>query len=180
LTAYKRSRISVLFLLSILLVPGFSESMLGQEERGTVKADSLPVYAGMSTDSDVVATLARGKMLRIMLSVTNGDGMWCSVSDIDSSARLGFVRCEQLDRQNVPSTAASGTGALSSVPFDPVFSTQPRSRAQEGWAVAASAILSEAAPKSMHWIIRATPRSRMLQRREVYTAGFCWARCCWD
>ena len=142
MTAYKRSCISVLLLLSILLVPRLSVSMLGQEERGTVKVDSLSAYAEMSTDSDVIATLARGKVVRITLSVTNGDGIWCSVSDIDSAAKLGFVRCEELDRQNVPSTAASGGGALSSVPFDQASSSQPRSRAQEGWALAASAILS--------------------------------------
>ena len=105
MAAYWRSRISVLFLLSLLQVPAFPRPLLGQEERGTVKVDSLPVYAEMSTDSDIVTNLARGKSLRITLSITTGDGMWCSVSEIDGSAKLGFVRCQDLDRQNVPSTA---------------------------------------------------------------------------
>jgi len=96
LTARKRSGMSVLLLFSALLVPGLSDSTLGPQERGTVKVDSLPVYAEMSTDSDIVATLVRGKLVRITLSITNGDGSWCSVSNIDSSARLGFVRCEEL------------------------------------------------------------------------------------
>lgn len=142
LTAFKRSRISVLFLLSILLVALIPDSMLGQEERGTVKADSVPVYAEMSKDSDIVATLTRGKLVRITLSVTTGDGSWCSISDIDSSAKLGFVLCEELDRQNAPSTAVSGFGTLSSVPADQVLPSQPPSHAQERWALAASAILS--------------------------------------
>ena len=142
LTAGKRTGMSVLVFLSILLVPGFSDAVQGQEERGTVKVDSLAVYAEMSADSDVVATLARGKQVRITLSITNGDGTWCSVSDIDSKAKLGFVRCEELDRQNAPSTAVSGAGVLSSVPFDPATSNHARSRAQERWALAASAILA--------------------------------------
>ncbi len=142
MTADKRSGMSILLLFSILLVPGFADSILGQEERGTAKVDSLPVYAQMSTDSDIVTTLARGKLVRVTLSATNGEGSWCSISDIDSSTKLGFVRCDGLDRQNVPSTAASGTGALSTVPFDAASSNQPRSRAQERWALAASAILS--------------------------------------
>ena len=142
MTVSSRYRLSVLLLLSILLVPGFSVSVLAQEETGTVKVDSLPVYGEMSTDSNIVTTLARGKRVRVTLSATNGEGSWCSISDIDSSAKLGFVRCEGLDRQNVPGTAASGTGMLSSVPFDPASSNQPRSRAQERWALAASAILS--------------------------------------
>jgi ankyrin repeat protein len=142
LTAYSRSRISIPILLSILLLPAFPHSLSGQEERGTVKVDSLPVYAEMSTDSDVVSTLARGKLLRITLSITTGDGMWCSVSDVDSRAKLGFVRCQDLDRQNVPSTAASAGGVLSSLPFDAASSSQPRSHAEEGRALAASAILS--------------------------------------
>ena len=142
MTAGKRTGMSVLVFLSILLVPGFSDAVQGQEERGTVKVDSLAVYAEMSADSDVVATLARGKQVRITLSITNGDGTWCSVSDIDSKAKLGFVRCEELDRQNAPSTAVSGAGVLSSVPFDPATSNHARSRAQERWALAASAILA--------------------------------------
>lgn len=142
MTAYKRSGISVFAFFSILMVFSFADLMQGQEERGTVRVDSLPVYMEMSSDSDVVATLVRGKSVRITISVTNGDGVWCSVSDIDSMAKLGFVRCEGLDRQNAPSTAATGVGVLSSVSGSPVSSNQSWSHAQEGWAVAASAILS--------------------------------------
>lgn len=114
-----------------------------------MKADSLPIYAEMSPDSDVVTTLSRGKLVRITLSVTNGDGTWCSISDIDTAKKLGFVLCNELDRQNVPSTAASGFGALSSAPFDSTSSNQRPSRAQQRWAIAASAILSTADHESL-------------------------------
>lgn len=143
LPRHKQSRVSVL-LLAILFFPGFLPATLGQDERSTVKAETLSVYAEMSTDSEVVSTLARGKSVRITLSVTNGDGTWCSISDIDSSAKLGFVRCDQLDRQNVPSTAASGIGTLSPAPYDSTSSNQRPTRPQQRWAMAASAILSSA------------------------------------
>ena len=74
--------------------------------------------------------------------MTNGDGSWCGISDIDGSAKLGFVRCDELDRQNVPSTATSSGGILSYAPVDGAFANQLRSRAQERWALAASAILA--------------------------------------
>ena len=142
LTAYKRSGACALILFSALLIPGSSKAMLAQEESGTVKGDSLPVYAKMSTDSDVILTLPHGQSVRITLSITNGGATWCSISDSISGAKLGFVHCEDLDRRNVPSTAASGTGALSTVPFDPLSSHQPPSRAQGRWALAAAAILA--------------------------------------
>ena len=137
----KRSRVSTPFFLSILMVFGFPDSILGQSERGTVKADSLPVYAEMSTESDVVATLSHGKTVTITFSVTDGKVTWCTVSDIDSSKKLGFVPCNELDRQNVPSTASAGSGGLSYLPFDPAANGMP-SRAQQHWALAASAILA--------------------------------------
>jgi len=116
--------------------------MRAQFGGGTVNADSVPVYATMSADSDVVSTLSRGKKVSVTFSVTNGDGAWCGVSDIESSQKLGYVHCNQLDRENIPSTAAGGTGALSSFPTASALANQPPSREQIRWAVAASAILS--------------------------------------
>jgi len=112
-------------------------SLAAQEERGTVKADSLPVYSEMSSDNDPVTTLPHGTSVRITLSITNGGGSWCSVSSIDTSEKLGYVRCDGLDRQNAPSTAASGGGVLSPSPT----LSHPPSREQKAWAIAASAIL---------------------------------------
>jgi ankyrin repeat protein len=128
----------VLLFLAILQLLA-ARLALAQDVRATVKADSVPVYASMSAESDVVSTLPRGKAVRITMSVTGGDGTWCSISAIDSAARLGYVRCDQLDRQIAPSTATSSGGTLSSAP---TFANQSPSRAQERWAFAASAILA--------------------------------------
>jgi len=96
----------------------------------------------MSADSDVVATLAPGKSVRITFSVTNAGGAWCKVADVDSAEKLGYVRCNGLDRQNVPSTVAAGPGAALSAPVYQGSNNGTPSRAQQRWAIAASAILS--------------------------------------
>jgi hypothetical protein len=140
LTAPKRSGIYAGLVVSVVL--GFPGLIPGQDERGTVKPESMPVYSEMSVDSDIVTTLTRGKVVRITLSVTNGDGVWCSISDTDTAQKLGYVRCNELDRQNVPSTAVAGAGGLSYGSFDPASANATPSRAQEHWAIAASAILS--------------------------------------
>ena len=138
MTAVSRTLVSVLASLLVSLPFLTAESLAAQEERGTVKADSLPVYSEMSSDNDPVTTLSHGASVRITLSVTNGGGSWCSVASIDTSEKLGYVRCEGLDRQNAPSTAASGAGALSTSPA----LSHPPSREQKAWAIAASAILA--------------------------------------
>jgi hypothetical protein len=122
-----------------LLVLTASSSAAAQDERGTVKNDSLQVYAEMSAESESVATLAHGSVVRIGLSVTNADGRWCSVSSIDTSAKLGFVRCDGLEIQNMRSTAAPAGGAV----VQPLSSSSKApARAQKEWALAASAILA--------------------------------------
>ena len=113
-------------------------SAAAQEQRGIVKSDSLQVYSQMSRDSEQVTTLARGTSVRIALSITNGEGSWCSVSNVDTSEKLGYVRCDGLERQNAPSTAVSGSGALSM--SSGTF--HPPTREQKAWAIAASAILA--------------------------------------
>jgi len=136
---FKQSGLTIAVSLCFLFA--FSGPALAQDERGTVNVESLSVYAQMSADSDVVATLARGKTVRVTLSITNGDGMWCSVSDIETSTKLGYVRCESLDRQNAPSTAASGAGGIAVASGS---ANEHPTRAQQRWAIAASAILSGA------------------------------------
>lgn len=123
-------------ILLCFLIPG---SMWAQDERGTVKADSLQVYSKMTADSDVVATLTQGTSVRITLSVTNGEGSWCSISKVDTTEKLGFVHCDELERVNAPSTAAAGGGPAVSAPS---LASRPVSRAQKAWAIAASAILA--------------------------------------
>jgi hypothetical protein len=83
---------------------------------GTVKSDSLSVYSEATKDSDVVLTLAQGTVVRVGLSVTTEDGMYCSIFNADTSAKLGFVHCDGLDRQYVPSTTADSSETVSSAP----------------------------------------------------------------
>lgn len=88
-----------------------------QDDRSTVKTDSLRVYSEMSTESDVVLTLARGTVVRVGLSVATDGGRWCSVSSGDSSAKLGFVRCDGLEMGD--GTAPEGATAQPSISRSP-------------------------------------------------------------
>lgn len=110
-----------------------------EQERGTVKADSLQVYSGMSADSDNVATLTRGTAVLIRLSVTNDEGSWCVISGAGASEKLGFVRCDGLDRPNAPNRAVIPGGT---VLFTAPFPSQTPSPVQRSWAIAATAILA--------------------------------------
>ena len=85
---------------------------------GTVNSDSLPIYSETTKESDVVLTLTRGTVVRVGLSVTTGEGMFCSVFNADTSEKLGFVHCDGLDRQIVPSTAADSSEAALTTPVE--------------------------------------------------------------
>jgi hypothetical protein len=86
-----RCALIALFLLAPL-------AAFAQDKKGTVKVDSLAVYSNMSADSDVVKTLARGTVVRILIRVSGGDGDWCSIASEDESSRMGYVPCTGLDR----------------------------------------------------------------------------------
>jgi Protein of unknown function (DUF1266) len=131
--------VSALSPLILLLTLNASSTVCAQDVRGTVKSDSLQVYSEMSADSESVTTLTHGTVVRINISVTNGEGSWCAVSSIDAPAKLGFVRCDGLERQNAPSTAASAGGGATQAWNS---GSQTPSRAQKAWAIAASAILA--------------------------------------
>jgi thiol-disulfide isomerase/thioredoxin len=84
-----------------------------QDKQGTVKVDSLAVYSKMSTESDVVKTLAQGTVVRILLTVTSEEGNWCSVASQDSSSRIGYVPCSGLDRpKDIPAVDAQDGSRL--------------------------------------------------------------------
>jgi len=142
MTVSKRSHISVLLILSSLLLAVAPHAMRAQGEKGTVKLAPLPVYAEMSSESDVVTTLAPGKSVRITFSVTTAGGAWCKVADVDSAEKLGYVRCDGLERQKAANTAAAGPGAALPGPAYQSSGNGMPSRAQKEWALAASAILS--------------------------------------
>jgi hypothetical protein len=113
-----------------------------QDDRGTVKTDSLPVYSEMSTESDVVLTLAHGTVVRVGLSVTTDQGRWCSVSSADTAAKLGFVRCDGLDWQTVSSAASASSGEALSTPVDH-SSNGPNASCEDLRSDAASGLVSE-------------------------------------
>jgi hypothetical protein len=80
-----------------------------QDMQGAVKVDSLAVYSRMSTDSDVVKTLASGTVVRILLTVTGDEGNWCSVATRDGASRIGYVLCSGLDRpRHIPAVTSNG------------------------------------------------------------------------
>ena len=84
-----------------------------QDKQGTVKVDSLAVYSKMSTESDVVKTLAQGTVVRILLTVTSEEGNWCGIANQNDSSRIGYVPCSGLDRpKDIPAVADQGGSRL--------------------------------------------------------------------
>jgi hypothetical protein len=83
-----------------------------QGKQGTVKVDSLAVHPRMSTDSDVVQTLAQGTVVRILLTVTGEEGDWCSIAGQDGSSRIGYALCSGLDRPKVTPAEAAQRGSF--------------------------------------------------------------------
>jgi ankyrin repeat protein len=146
--ACRRSRILtipvLLGLLPLLLIP---ISTRAQAETGTVKSAPLSVYAEMSTASDVVATLPPGKSVQITFSVMSDDGAgaWCSISDVDSSEKLGFVHCDGLDRQIATITAAAEAGPALSTPANPTAQNGDPTSAQKDRAIATTGTTPRAA-----------------------------------
>lgn len=95
-----------------------SRTVSTENTLGTVKNDSLSVYAEATKESDVILTLAQGKVVRVGLSVTSGEGMFCSIFNADTSEKLGYVQCDGLDRQTVYSTAADSAETVSTTTVD--------------------------------------------------------------
>ena len=84
-----------------------------QNKQGMVNADSLAVYSKMSTESDLVQTLAPGTVVRILIAVTNEEGKWCSIASQDGSSRIGYVLCSGLDMpKETPAVAAQGGSGI--------------------------------------------------------------------
>src|ERR1035441_5125100 len=138
-TAVSAHLLRIAFIAFIAILPG---CVAAQDAQGKVKTDSLQVYSGMSSQSDEAGTLARGGIVRIYYSLTNDEGSWCSVSSIDPSTKIGFVRCNGLERQTTRSTATSA-GMPTVLQSDSGSQSSSSTRAQKAWGLAASAILTE-------------------------------------
>jgi hypothetical protein len=105
-----------------------------------VKVESVTVYESRDTKSSPVKTLAKGAELTVDMSMTGEDGaQWCTIREIGQKQRLGYVRCDTLDR---PVRAASATrpAAIPSVPSQaagqPVFGSKglaPKTLGETRW-----------------------------------------------
>jgi hypothetical protein len=143
-TRFRPGDYSLSPLPAILLLAALSPAcLLAQQMRGKVKSDSLPVYRQMSADSEQTGTLKRDDVVTINISITNDEGSWCGVSSIDPPAKLGYLLCNGLQRQ-LPAGAASGNYAAPQIDSGHMSAdSRPTARAQQAWALAASALITE-------------------------------------
>jgi sugar lactone lactonase YvrE len=63
----------------------------------------------MNSDSDVVRTLKKGDRVYVSFSLEDSDGAWCDVAESDKSAKIGWVRCSQLEWQRVARAASQSS-----------------------------------------------------------------------
>ena len=65
----------------------------------TVKVESAPVYSERRASAEVVRSLQKGDTVVVELSLAGEDGEWCSVREPDQKTTLGYMRCENLERE---------------------------------------------------------------------------------
>ena len=115
-------------LLGFVWLPGALGQAVPAGARAVVGADTLPVYAQMSVESAVRATLKRGDTVTIALVVFGSDVTWCAVVKPGETKRLGYASCEFLDPERNPVAPApvppapmpAGPAASAPVPPAPV------------------------------------------------------------
>ncbi len=73
----------------------------------TVSADTLQVYSGMSASSDPVGELKKGDAIIVDFEIKTIE-KWCSVRRVGAAAKMGFVQCSGLTRQDKHYAGASG------------------------------------------------------------------------
>lgn len=140
---YFMARLLPVYLSMALLLAAWPA--FGQGARGTVLPDSLKVYLHMSAESDVVATLQHGATVQIESSITGEGGTWCGISRIEPKARLGYVICNQLQREAPPPkpNPAPAAPEPASAAQASAAAPAPLTGTQKAWALAASALLTE-------------------------------------
>jgi len=149
-SSVRRSAPIVSALAGVVLAIG-STTAGAQMRKGTVSAQSLAVYAEMSTDSDQAATLEHGTAVQILFSATTADGSWCSVANANSTTRLGYVDCKGLAIEAAPDAAALTPARGMAAPGP------PPTAAQKAWALAASAIAATANHEGTSTLAADTP-----------------------
>ncbi len=81
--------------------------------RATVKSELLSVYSERNETGIPVKSLRRGDPVLIEIMFAGEDGQWCGIRQPDQAARLGYVRCESLQR------ATAAVAAVQAQPGDP-------------------------------------------------------------
>ncbi len=88
--------------------------------QGTVNSESLKVFSRMDSASDVVKTLKKGDAVVIEMSIQGEDGAeWCSIREPEQKNRLGYVRCQFLNRPPQPKSSPVASSASASLPATP-------------------------------------------------------------
>ena len=83
-----------------------------------VKADALPVYAEVRASGTTVASLKKGDGVVVDFEFKTLGEKWCRVKSVGAARRLGYVKCDGLDRKDEVATAEarraeSGAGPAS-------------------------------------------------------------------
>src|SRR5712692_6507378 len=79
-----------------------------------VTADEVPVYADMSTSSNVLTSLHKGTSVALLFALQTSQGTWCKIRVQSDRQDFGFVLCSQIHRGHPPPPsggASSATGA---------------------------------------------------------------------
>lgn|SRR5712692_11980467 len=61
-----------------------------------VTADEVPVYADMSTSSNVLTSLHKGTSVALLFALQTSQGTWCKIRVQSDRQDFGFVLCSQI------------------------------------------------------------------------------------
>jgi hypothetical protein len=102
-------------LLTVCVLSGAVHSARAQQSWAAyVTADNAPVYADMTTSSNVLTWLHKGDSVAVLFALQTSQGSWCKITVQSDRQDFGFVLCSQIHRGHAPSPsggASSATGA---------------------------------------------------------------------
>lgn len=70
--------------------------------RATVKRDGVRVHADRAPTSEVVTVLRRGTVVTFEFALSGPEGAWCHITNAGRTKSRGYVRCEVLKREPLP------------------------------------------------------------------------------